>query len=162
PRTEPQHASSGTPRRFGAGKAFITFLGFNLAQLFVGVGFVVAFVTIAVVRGANVHDPATSRQLVTQVSVLLLLVSPVHAIGVTLFFARLWAWDVTKDRSPSGLGLATVRSREVVIAGMAGIVSGVAYLLFTHFVLPPRLGTPLGPLAAIAATSSFARGAWSF
>jgi membrane protease YdiL (CAAX protease family) len=159
---EGHQPSRGTPHRFGAGKAFITFLGVNLAQIFVGIGFVVVSVVIVAIRGANLQDPAALRQLTTQSGVLLLLVSPLAAIAATLFFARLWAWDLTQDKSPSGMGVTAVKVRAVVAAGVVGIASAVTYLLFAHFAVPPRPGTPLGPLAALAATSSFARGAWAF
>src|SRR5262249_17960976 len=147
---------------FGAGKALITLLVVNLAQILAGFAISVAALVVAILRGANVQDPAGAKRLLSELSVPLLIISPVIAILVTMIFVRLWAWDLARDRSPAGLGIVPAQRWQVLAAGVTGIAFAVAYFVFARLFVPPRPGTALGPAAAAAATGPVALAVWSF
>ena len=158
----PADVSPARPRRFGAVKALLTFLGVIVVQLLVGFGFGIAATLFAVARGANLGHPEEVKRLTTQITVPLLLISPFIALFATLFFTRIWAWDLARDPSPSGLGLVAVSKRRLVVSAAIGMATALAYLAFARFVTPPRPGTQLGPAAAAAASGLFARAVWTF
>jgi membrane protease YdiL (CAAX protease family) len=153
--------AAGRTSEFGAGKAIAILVLVFLAQLVIGVVVVVASLIIAAVTGANLSDPHVVRLLTSQLSVPLLLISPLIATAVIALLVRLWAWDVVRDSSPAGIGWRGVPRRDVLQWAAAGAAIVVSYLVVAKFLLPPRSGTLPGPLTTIAAAGGIGRAAWA-
>ncbi len=141
---------------FRAGKAFAAFALLIGAQFLAGMGVILIAMIVAVAGGANFGDPQLVTRVMRQWDVPVIAASAfISAISV-LVAARIWAWDLVRDRSDAGLGVRSVPKRTWLIAAAAGV--GIAAFYFGLIQLVPfDPNTPLGPLAQVASGGPLAR-----
>lgn len=146
---------------FGAGKAIAILVLLSLAQIAVGIVVAVVSLIWAAARGEGLRDPDEVKLLMSQLTLPLLLLSPLVATVVIALFTRMWAWEAMKDSSPAGIGWRPAPLRDVCLSAVVGAVIVVTYSAVARFLLPPQPGTPLGPLTALAAAGGVGRAAWA-
>ena len=137
---------------FGAGKAFLSLGLFLLAQIVVGVGVVI----VAMAIKPGIQDPMKDPALVT----MLILTGGLASAGGVAGAARLWAWPLVLDRTPSGLGVFIPRRRELLLWASIGVALGLAYLAVAILV-PSGADSGGGPLAQAAGRGGWSRLVWA-
>jgi membrane protease YdiL (CAAX protease family) len=145
--------------RFGTGMAIATLLLFLCAQMSVGTIIAVGGMILTFARH-GVNDAAAMSAMMTDIGPALLIASAAISAAVAMFVARAWAWPLVTDRSAGGIGIIATPARHILPAMLAGVALGSLYIAVAQYLLPPRIGTPLGPLMKIAASGM--SGWWSF
>jgi membrane protease YdiL (CAAX protease family) len=138
------------PPRFGAGMSIATLALVIFAQVAFGVIVAIGAVIVSI-AGHGVNDPRAMTAALNDLGPMVLLGSAVVAAAATLFAARAWAWHLVKDRTAGGIGMVAATTRQILVAVLTGVALGGAYLAVARYLLPPHIGTPLGPVMQIAA-----------
>jgi membrane protease YdiL (CAAX protease family) len=145
------------PPHFGAGKAFASFALMFGAQFFTGLLVIVVAVIVAVAAGENVSGPQFMNKVMRTWDVPLIVGSALVTALTAWVCARIWAWDLVRDRTETGLGLRRVASKWIGIAAATGITVALCYFAVASWLVPFDPKTPLGPLAQFASGSPLAR-----
>ena len=132
--------------------AAATLLLFFLAQV-AGAMLVAATTAVIALLTGGAPNPRALTAAIARSGPIVVLVSFLLGGAAALFAARAWAWNLVKDKSRNGIGLAAPRAAQLLACSAAGLLLASGYVALAHFLFPARPGTPLGPLLQIATSS---------
>ncbi|MEA2462908.1 MAG: protease family protein [Acidobacteriota bacterium] len=158
PVTEPE-PDPPQPKRasFRAGKAFAAFALTIGGQFFAGIAVMVVALIVAAATGASLGNSKVIERLMKRWEVPLIVASVLFTALMTYVAARIWAWDLVRDRTEAGLGLRRTSRRWILIAVGIGIVVALCFFAVATWLVPFDPKTPLGPMAQFVSGGMLAR-----